>query len=47
MRVDSSGGGVEIRAIWEHSLVFSNRGSNIGGLGEIERFPTRLNLIWY
>ena len=32
MRVDSSGGGVEIRAIWEHSLVFSNRGSNIGGL---------------
>ena len=31
MRVDFSGGGVEIRAISEHSLVFSNRGSNIGG----------------
>eukprot|EP01047_Picozoa_sp_COSAG01_P143411 COSAG01_NODE_74974_length_199_cov_49.100000_1_plen_42_part_01 len=31
MRADSSGGGVDMGAIWQHSLVFSNGGSNIGG----------------
>ena len=31
MRADSSGGGADMGAIWQHSLVFSNGGSNIGG----------------